>query len=110
MKKACVALFVFVMIVLFVLGCGMDAEEEAIYQAIGFAENFAGFNIHNQDHDLNVRETGLSVDETFYVVEGTVKRESDMTHMTMMANMEYLNGDGWSLRELRLDGEMLYEE
>ncbi len=110
MKKLCVVLSMLVMIALVTGGCGMDPEEEAEVQAIRFAENFAGFNIHDHDHDLSVREIGHSVDEVYYVVEGTVKRESDMAHMTMMANMEYLNGDGWGLSELRLDGEILYEE
>ncbi len=111
MKKLRYAALALLLIILVCGGCTSGpSESETKGIAISFVERNAGFNIHKHDHDLQVREIGLSVEEVYYVVDGIVKRESDMIHMDVMVNMEYLGRDGWRLRELRLNGEYLFEE
>ncbi len=111
MRKLSFMLSVLLMIVLVCGGCSSGpSENETKRMAIDFTENLSGYNIHKQDHDLQVREIGLSVDEVYYVVDGIVKKESDTSHLSVMVDMEYLGREGWRLRELRLNGEYLYAE
>ncbi len=112
MQKLSFAVLVLLLIILLTCGgCSSGpSESETKRMAIDFTERFARFNIHKQDHDLKVREIGTAVEEVYYVVEGTIKRESDMSHMRVMVDMEYMGNDGWRLRRLRLNGEYLFEE
>ena len=108
MRRLTVLIFIVSFLLLVVVGCGGD-EGQAEMQVLGFAERLTGTKYYADD--LEVYETGHSVDEVFYVVRGTVLSGDDRRQSELAGQVEYLEEeDSWRLVELRIDGEYIFTE
>lgn len=98
-------LIVIIIAIVAVCASFVSLEDEAKIQAVDFAQQYVGFDIHRHDHDLGVTTS----DEIHYTVTGTIKRQSDLTHLSMIAILELRKAEKlWILDTLVINNVSLY--
>jgi len=107
-RKAIIAvLAVIIVIVSVVAVCALSVslEDEAKVQAIDFAQQYIKFDIHHHNHDLQV----ITDDKIHYTVTGIIKKQTDLTHLYMVAILELRKTEKlWILDTLIIDNITLY--
>lgn len=107
-RKVIIAILVSVVIIIALVAVctlSISLEDEAKAQAVDFAQRYVRFDIHRHNHDLQVS----TFDENYYLVIGTIKKQTDLTHLYMTAILELRETEKlWLLDTLVIDSVTLY--
>jgi len=107
-RKAIIAVLAIIVIIIAIVAVctlSISLEDEAKAQAIDFAQQYVGFDIHRHNYDLQV----VTDDEIHYTVTGIIKKQIDLTHLYMIAILELRKTEKlWILNTLIIDGITLY--